>query len=69
MEYVKLGRTGLEVSRICLGCMTYGDASRGNHSWTLDDAASRPLIQRALELGINPWTRPTFTRTAAARKS
>ena len=53
MEYVKLGRTGLEVSRICLGCMTYGDASRGNHSWTLDDAASRPLIQRALELGIN----------------
>ncbi len=53
MEYVKLGRTGLEVSRICLGCMTYGVPDRGNHSWTLDEDSSRPLIQKALELGIN----------------
>ncbi len=50
---MKLGRTGLEVSRICLGCMTYGIPNRGNHLWTLDEAASRPFIQKALELGIN----------------
>ena len=53
MEYRKLGKTGLEVSRICLGCMTYGAPDRGTHSWTLDEGSSRPLIQRALELGIN----------------
>jgi aryl-alcohol dehydrogenase-like predicted oxidoreductase len=53
MEYVKLGRTGLDVSRLCLGCMTYGDPQRGNHRWTLDEAASRPLLRKALDLGIN----------------
>jgi len=53
MEYVKLGHTGLDVSRLCLGCMTYGVSDRGNHAWTLDEDASRPLIRRALELGIN----------------
>jgi aryl-alcohol dehydrogenase-like predicted oxidoreductase len=53
MDYVRLGTTGLKVSRICLGCMTYGVPERGNHLWTLDEAASRPFIQRALELGIN----------------
>ncbi|WP_158883848.1 aldo/keto reductase [Rhodanobacter sp. L36] len=53
MEYVKLGRTGLDVSRVCLGCMTYGEPQRGNHAWTLDDAASRPLIRKAIDLGIN----------------
>jgi aryl-alcohol dehydrogenase (NADP+) len=53
MKYVKLGRTGLDVSRICLGCMSYGDASRGGHQWVLDEDASRPFIQRALEAGIN----------------
>jgi 1-deoxyxylulose-5-phosphate synthase len=53
MEYVKLGRTGLEVSRICLGCMSYGVPERGNHAWTLDEEASRPFIKRALEGGIN----------------
>ena len=53
MEYVKLGRTGLEVSRICLGCMSFGVPDRGNHAWSLDEAASRPLIRRALEGGIN----------------
>ena len=52
MEYVRLGQTGLEVSRIALGCMTYGDPQRGNHSWTLDEEASRPLIRQALDLGI-----------------
>ena len=53
MDYVRLGRTGLEVSRICLGCMSYGIAERGNHTWTLDEEASRPFIKRALEGGIN----------------
>jgi aryl-alcohol dehydrogenase-like predicted oxidoreductase len=55
MQYVKLGRTGLEVSRICLGCMSFGDPQRGNHSWTLDEDASRPFLQRAVEMGVNFW--------------
>ncbi|MGI4793223.1 MAG: aldo/keto reductase [Janthinobacterium lividum] len=58
MKYVRLGRTGLEVSRICLGCMTYGEPTRGNHAWTSDEATSRPLLQQALEAGI------TFLDTA-----
>ena len=53
MQFVQLGSTGLRVSRLCLGCMTYGIPDRGPHSWTLDEASSRPLIRRALELGIN----------------
>ena len=53
MKTIKLGRTGLDVSRICLGCMSYGDAARGNHAWTLGEAASRPFIKKALDLGIN----------------
>ncbi|WP_406364837.1 aldo/keto reductase [Streptomyces sp. NBC_00645] len=52
MEYVKLGSTGLDVSRICLGCMSFGLPDRGVHEWTLDEEASRPLIRRALEAGI-----------------
>ena len=53
MNYVKLGGTGLEVSRVCLGCITFGDPSRGAHPWSLPEEASRPIIQRALELGVN----------------
>jgi aryl-alcohol dehydrogenase-like predicted oxidoreductase len=53
MQYVKLGSTGLDVSRISLGCMTYGLPDRGAHEWTLDEEASRPLIRQALEAGIN----------------
>jgi aryl-alcohol dehydrogenase-like predicted oxidoreductase len=53
MDYVKLGSTGLDVSRLCLGCMTYGVPNRGNHEWTLDEEKSRPLIRRAVEAGIN----------------
>jgi len=52
MEYVRLGKTGLKVSRICLGCMTYGVPERGAHPWSLNEETSRPFIQRALELGI-----------------
>ena len=53
MDYVNLGRTGLKVSRICLGCMTFGVPERGAHPWSLDEEKSRPFFQRALELGIN----------------
>jgi 1-deoxyxylulose-5-phosphate synthase len=53
MDYVKLGRTGLDVSRICLGCMSFGIPERGNHLWTLNEEESRPFIKRALEAGIN----------------
>jgi aryl-alcohol dehydrogenase-like predicted oxidoreductase len=53
MEYVRLGSTGMKVSRICLGCMGFGDATRGIHKWVLDEEDSRPIIKKALELGIN----------------
>jgi 1-deoxyxylulose-5-phosphate synthase len=53
MEYAKLGTTGLDVSRICLGCMGFGDAEHWVHKWVLDEERSRPIIQKALDLGIN----------------
>ena len=53
MHYVNFGATGLQVSRLCVGCMTFGEASRGTHSWTLSEEDSRPLIRQALEAGIN----------------
>src|SRR5580698_4957633 len=53
MDYVNLGKTGLKVSRLCLGCMSYGVPERGTHTWTLPEDQSRPFIARALELGIN----------------
>src|ERR1700712_5040036 len=53
MDYVNLGRTGLKVSRICLGCMTYGEPDRGPHPWTLGEAEARPFIEEALAAGIN----------------
>ena len=58
MEYIRLGSTGLEVSRIALGCMTYGEPDRGGHPWTLPEEQSRPVIQHALEQGV------TFLDTA-----
>jgi aryl-alcohol dehydrogenase (NADP+) len=45
MEHTRLGATGLEVSRICLGCMSFGVPDRGSHTWTLDEDASRPLLR------------------------
>ncbi|MET3942339.1 aryl-alcohol dehydrogenase-like predicted oxidoreductase [Paenibacillus sp. PvP094] len=53
MEYVKLGRTGLDVSKLCLGCMSYGVPERGMAPWSLNEEQSRPFIQKALEEGIN----------------
>ena len=53
MEYARLGNTGMKVSRICLGCMGFGDADRWTHKWVLDEENSRPIIRKALDLGIN----------------
>ncbi len=53
MEYTRLGRTGLQVSRICLGCMSYGDPKRGNHEWSLDEDNARPFFKQALDAGVN----------------
>jgi 1-deoxyxylulose-5-phosphate synthase len=53
MRWVKLGSTGLDVSPICLGCMSYGVPERGNHPWSLDEEAARPFFKQAVEAGIN----------------
>ncbi|MBR3345046.1 MAG: aldo/keto reductase [Solobacterium sp.] len=53
MKYTKLGNSDLNVSRICLGCMGFGDPGRGQHSWTIDEEHSREIIQHALDLGVN----------------
>ena len=53
MKYTKLGNSDLTVSRICMGCMGFGDSGRGQHSWTLDEEHSREIIRRGLELGVN----------------
>ena len=53
MQYTRLGTTGLEVSRICIGCMSFGEPNRGNHNWSLSEADSRPIIRKAWEAGIN----------------
>jgi predicted aldo/keto reductase-like oxidoreductase len=53
MRYIKLGNTGLDISPIALGCMTYGEPNRGHPVWSLGEQESRPLIQQAVEAGIN----------------
>jgi len=53
MQTTRLGRSGLQVSRLCLGCMSYGDPARGSHAWTLPEELSRPFFRRALDLGFN----------------
>jgi aryl-alcohol dehydrogenase (NADP+) len=53
MRYVKLGTTGLDVSPICLGCMSFGEGGKGTHPWSLDEERARPLLQAALDAGIN----------------
>ena len=63
MQYTKLGTSDLNVSRICMGCMGFGDAANGQHSWTLDETHSREIIQRGLSLGVN------FFDTAIAYQS
>ena len=63
MQYTKLGHSGLTVSRICMGCMGFGDAAHGQHSWTIDEAHTREIVRRGLELGVN------FFDTAIAYQS
>ena len=63
MKYKKLGNSDLEVSRVCMGCMGFGDAANGQHSWTIDEEHSREIIKRGLELGVN------FFDTAIAYQS
>ena len=53
MKYATLGNSDLKVSRICMGCMGFGDASKGQHSWTLDEESSKEIIKRGLDLGVN----------------
>ena len=53
MKYITLGNSDLNVSRICMGCMGFGDAANGQHSWTIDEEHSREIIKRGLELGVN----------------
>lgn len=68
MEFTKLGRTGLDVSRICLGCMSYGVPERGMTPWSLNEEQSRPFIKRALELGINFFDTANVYSTELAKK-
>ena len=63
MKYTQLGNSDLKVSRICMGCMGFGDAGQGQHAWTLDEEHSREIIKRGLELGVN------FYDTAIAYQS
>lgn len=63
MEYIKLGNSGLNVSRICLGCMGFGDAQNGQHTWTIDEEHTREIVKKALDSGIN------FFDTAIAYQS
>lgn len=53
MHYMRLGKTGLQVSRLCLGCMTFGEPLRGPHEWTLDEEKTRPVLVKAIGSGIN----------------
>jgi aryl-alcohol dehydrogenase-like predicted oxidoreductase len=55
VQYTRLGNSGLKVSRISLGCMSFGDTSRGFSQWALDDAAAEPIFRQAVELGVNFW--------------
>ena len=69
MEYIRFGPTGMKVSRICLGCMSYGYGGPNAHwQWALDEETSRPFIKQALESGINFLTLPMSTQTAAVKR-
>ena len=69
MEYVNLGKSDLKVSRICMGCMGFGNAATGQHSWTVDEEISKSIIKRGLELGINFYIRPVQARNILERQS
>ncbi len=63
MKYTKLGNSDLNISRVCMGCMGFGETGNGQHSWTIDESHSREIIKRGLELGVN------FFDTAIAYQS
>jgi aryl-alcohol dehydrogenase-like predicted oxidoreductase len=75
LPIVKLGRTGLEVSHLCLGCMSCGVPERGTHPWTLGEAESRPFLKRALDMGFNffdtanVFRRPEPALTVSGRRT
>ena len=69
MRYIKLGRTGLDVSPICIGAMTYGEPNRGHPVWSLDEEASRPLIKHALDAGVNFFDTANMYSQGSARRN
>ena len=66
MKYTKLGNSDLTVSRICMGCMGFGDPGRGQHSWTIDEAHSREIIKRGWSWASTSMIRPSPIRAAPA---
>ena len=73
MDYINLGKTGLKVSRICLGCMTYGEPATGElkggrHAWALNEQESQPFLRAALDLESTFSTPPMFTQAVQARR-
>lgn len=66
MKYKQLGNSDLNVSRICMGGMGFGEAGNGQHSWTVDEVRSREIIKRGLELGVNFLIRPSLIRAEPA---
>lgn len=70
MDYMKLGNTGLDVSRICLGCMSFGEGEGWVHNtWALNEEDSRAIVRRALDLGVNFLILPMYTPKAQVKKS
>ena len=69
MDYVKLGRTGLDVSRICLGCMSYGGGNRGNHAWSLSEEENIPFIKKACTRPppAHRWWQPACLRSVSVK--
>ena len=68
MQYTKLGNTGLDISRICLGCMGFGDPARWIHPWVLDEEKSRPILRKAVDLGINFFDTANVYSTGASEE-
>ena len=66
MQYTKLGNSDLNVSRICMGCMGFGDAQNGQHTWTVDEEHSCEIIKQGLELGVNFLIRQSLIKVEQA---
>ena len=63
IEYTKLGNTGMDVSRICIGCMGFGDAERWTHKWVLNEENSRPIIKKALDDWVERYPREKLSKS------